>query len=85
MKELKKMGIWVVGADVRAEKSCFQTDLTGPLALVMGSEGGGLHRLVRETCDILVNIPMFGQVASLNVSVAAAVILFEVLRQRQKV
>jgi 23S rRNA (guanosine2251-2'-O)-methyltransferase len=85
MKELKKMGIWVVGADVRAEKSCFQTDLTGPLALVMGSEGGGLHRLVRETCDILVNIPMFGKVASLNVSVAAAVILFEVLRQRQKV
>jgi 23S rRNA (guanosine2251-2'-O)-methyltransferase len=85
MKELKKLGIWVVGADVRAEKSCFQADLSGPLALVMGSEGGGLHRLVRETCDICVNIPMFGKVASLNVSVATAVILYEILRQRNKV
>jgi 23S rRNA (guanosine2251-2'-O)-methyltransferase len=85
MKEFKKLGIWVIGADVRAEKSCFQADLTGPLALVMGSEGGGLHRLARETCDILVNIPMFGKVSSLNVSVAAAVILFEALRQRKKV
>lgn len=85
MRELKKLGIWVVGADVRGGESCFRTDLTGPLAVVMGSEGEGLHRLVRENCDILVKIPMFGKVGSLNVSVATAVILYEVLRQRGKV
>ncbi|MEW6554577.1 MAG: 23S rRNA (guanosine(2251)-2'-O)-methyltransferase RlmB [Actinomycetota bacterium] len=83
MKELKKLGMWVVGADVRAEKTCFESDLTGPLALVMGSEGEGLHRLSRETCDILVNIPMFGKVSSLNVSVAAGIIVYEALRQRK--
>ncbi len=83
MKELKKLGIWVVGADARAGKTCFESDLTGPLALVMGSEGGGLHRLARETCDILVQVPMFGKVSSLNVSAAAAVIIYEALRQRK--
>ena len=83
MKELKKLGFWVVGADTRAEKTCFEADLTGPLALVMGSEGEGLHRLVRETCDILVGIPMFGKISSLNVSVAAAVIIYEAVRQRK--
>lgn len=82
MKELKKLGIWVVGADARAGTSCFRADLAGPLALVMGSEGEGLHRLTRETCDDLVSIPMFGRVSSLNVSVAAAVILYEIMRQR---
>lgn len=84
LREIKKLGIWVVGADAGAEKSCFSSDLTGPLALVMGSEGKGLHRLVRENCDSLVSVPMFGRVASLNVSVAAAVIIYEVLRQREK-
>ena len=84
MRELKKLGFWVAGADARAEKSCFEADLTGHLALVMGSEGPGLHRLVRDTCDILVRIPMFGKVSSLNVSVAAAVIIYEALRQRKK-
>jgi len=83
MKELKKLGMWVVGADVSAEKTCFEADLTGPLALVMGSEGEGMHRLVRETCDILVHIPMYGKVSSLNVSVAAAIIIYEALRQRK--
>ncbi|MDY6796551.1 MAG: 23S rRNA (guanosine(2251)-2'-O)-methyltransferase RlmB [Actinomycetota bacterium] len=82
MRELKAVGLWIVGADAAVEKSCYEADLTGPIALVMGSEGGGLHRLVRETCDILVRVPMFGQTASLNVSVAAAVILYEALRQR---
>lgn len=82
MRELKKLGIWVVGADSRAQESCFRTDLTGPLAVVLGSEGEGLHRLVRENCDILVKIPMLGKVGSLNVSVAAGIILYEVLRQR---
>ena len=83
MKELKKLGLWVVGAEAQTEKTCFETDLTGPLALVMGSEGEGLHRLVRETCDILVRIPMFGKVSSLNVAVAAAVVIYEALRQRK--
>lgn len=83
MKELKKLGMWVVGAEVRAEKTCFEADLTGPLALVMGSEGEGMHRLARENCDLLVNIPMFGKVSSLNVSVAAAVIIYEAVRQRK--
>jgi 23S rRNA (guanosine2251-2'-O)-methyltransferase len=83
MKELKKLGMWVVGADMRAEKTCYEADLTGPLALVMGSEGEGMHHLARETCDILVHIPMFGKVSSLNVSVAAAVIIYEALRQRK--
>jgi len=83
MKEFKKMGIWVVGADMRGEKTCFEADFTGPLALVMGSEGTGLHHLARETCDILVHVPMFGRISSLNVSVAAAVIIYEALRQRK--
>ena len=83
MNELKKLGIWVVGADMQAEKTCFEADLTGPLALVMGSEGAGMHRLARENCDILVRVPMFGKVSSLNVSVAAAVIIYEALRQRK--
>jgi 23S rRNA (guanosine2251-2'-O)-methyltransferase len=83
MKELKKLGLWVIGADERAEMTCFEADLKGPLALVVGSEGEGLHRLVRENCDLLVRIPMFGKVASLNVSVAASVIIYEALRQRK--
>jgi 23S rRNA (guanosine2251-2'-O)-methyltransferase len=83
MKELKGIGLWVVGADLATEKTCFEADLTGPLALVMGSEGEGLHRLVRETCDVLVKIPMSGKVASLNVSVAAGIIIYEAIRQRK--
>jgi 23S rRNA (guanosine2251-2'-O)-methyltransferase len=83
MKELKKLGLWVVGTEAQAEKTCFEADLTGPLALVMGSEGEGLHRLVRETCDILVRVPMFGKISSLNISVAAAVTIYEALRQRK--
>lgn len=83
MRELKKLGLWVVGADLGAERTCFQADLTGPLALVLGSEGEGLHRLVRETCDELVRIPMYGKVSSLNVSVATGIIIYEAIRQRQ--
>ncbi len=84
MRELKKLGLWVVGADARAERTCFESDLTGPLALVMGSEGEGLHRLVRESCDTLVRVPMLGKISSLNVSAAAAIIIYEALRQREK-
>ncbi len=79
---LKERGIWVVGTDGEAEKSVYAADLNRPLALVLGAEGGGMRRLTRERCDFLVRIPMAGQVESLNVSVAAGVVLFEARRQR---
>lgn len=79
---LKREGIWIYGADPEAETTCYEADLTGPLALVVGGEGRGLPRLLLERCDFRVRIPMRGRVNSLNVSVAAAVILYECLRQR---
>jgi len=79
---LKARGIWVVGTDGDAQQSLFSADLNRPLALVLGSEGVGMRRLTRERCDFLVRIPMSGRVASLNVSVAAGVALFEAFRQR---
>jgi 23S rRNA (guanosine2251-2'-O)-methyltransferase len=79
----KESGIWVAGAAGEAAESLYETDLTLPLALVMGAEGQGLRRLTRERCDLLVSIPMAGQVESLNVSVATGVLLFEALRQRR--
>ncbi len=79
---IKKRGIWVVGADGTAESTLYEADLSGPLAVVLGGEGTGLRRLTRERCDQLVAIPMAGQVESLNVSVAAAVLLFEARRRR---
>lgn len=82
LKRLQEEGIWTVGADGHAEKLAFDTDLSGPLALVVGAEGEGLRRLVREQCDLLVRLPMRGAVESLNLSVAAGVLLYEVLRQR---
>lgn len=82
LEKLKELGLWIYGAAGEAENSVYQTDLNGPVAIVMGSEGEGLRRLTREHCDVLVKIPMAGSVSSLNVSVATGVILFEVLRQR---
>ena len=82
LRALKDRGLKVVGAAGEAEQSVFAADLSGPLALVMGGEGGGLRRLTREQCDALVRIPRAGAVESLNVSVAAAVCLYEVVRQR---
>ena len=82
LKELKELGVWLCGTAGEAEKSLYQQDLTGPLALVMGSEGRGLRRLTQEACDFLVAIPMAGTVGSLNVSVATGVCLFEAVRQR---
>lgn len=85
IEELKKNNIWVVGTSGDAEMNYTDWDWTQPCALVLGSEGKGLHRLVAENCDVLVKIPMQGNIESLNVSVACGVILFEAVRQRAKV
>lgn len=82
IKTLKERNIWVVGASADAPTAYTDWDWTRPSALVLGGEGSGLHRLVAENCDVLVNIPMYGRIDSLNVSVAAGVILFEARRQR---
>jgi 23S rRNA (guanosine2251-2'-O)-methyltransferase len=84
LRALKKRGIWLAGTSDEATASLYTTDLTGPLALVMGSEGAGLRRLTSELCDYLISIPMAGQVESLNVSVATGVCLYEINRQRNK-
>lgn len=84
LQELKDRGLWVYGAAAEGSSPMWETDLTGPLALVIGSEGEGLGRLVRERCDFLVSIPLCGKVSSLNASTAAAVLMYEVLRQKTK-
>lgn len=80
---LKENNIWVAGADMAGEQNHFQANFKGAIALVMGNEGQGLSRLVKEKCDFLVNIPMIGKVSSLNASVAASVIMYEIFKQRQ--
>ncbi|MFQ5756650.1 MAG: 23S rRNA (guanosine(2251)-2'-O)-methyltransferase RlmB, partial [Acidiferrobacterales bacterium] len=82
LRQLKRAGIWLLGASQAAGSEFFETDLTGPLAVVLGGEEKGLRRLTRQHCDALVSIPMRGIVPSLNVSVAAAVFLYEAVRQR---
>jgi len=82
IKELKEQGLWVYGADAAGSQTLWETPMTGPICLVIGSEGFGMSRLVRENCDFLVNIPMRGKVSSLNASAAASVLIYEVLRQR---
>jgi 23S rRNA (guanosine2251-2'-O)-methyltransferase len=82
MRHLQDKGVWIVGTAGEADSELFQAELTGPLAIAMGSEDKGLRRLSREGCDKLVSIPMAGSVSSLNVSVAAGVCLFEAVRQR---
>lgn len=84
LDELKRRGLWVYGAAAEGSSGMWQTELTGPIALVIGSEGEGLGRLVRERCDFLVSIPLRGRVSSLNASTAAAVLMYEILRQRMK-
>lgn len=83
IERLKKLGFWVVGADMEGEKRYYESDLSGPLAIVIGAEGKGLGRLVKEQCDFLVKIPMCGQINSLNASVACSLLLYEVFRQRE--
>ncbi len=82
LRLLKDAGLWIVGADAEAPKLAHETDLAGPIALVMGAEGSGLRQLTRETCDFLVRLPQQGSVESLNVSVATGMLLYEALRQR---
>ena len=82
LTELKERNIWVIGTSGDADKTLYQVDLKGPVALVLGAEGPGMRQLTRKTCDELVGIPMQGAVESLNVSVASAVCLYEALRQR---
>jgi 23S rRNA (guanosine2251-2'-O)-methyltransferase len=82
MEELKEADYWLVGLDEEAEKSYTEADYTSPLGIVLGGEGKGLHELTRKRCDFLVSLPTTGPVRSLNVSVAAGVVLFEALRQR---
>jgi len=82
LRELKERDILLIGTTEDSEKSLYEAEFSGPAALVMGSEGEGIRRLTRETCDVLVSIPMFGAVESLNVSVASGVCLYEARRQR---
>ncbi len=83
MKTLKEAGLWFVGTSDHGDRSLYDMDFTGGIALVMGAEGDGMRRLTEENCDFLVRIPMLGQVPCLNVSVATGVCLYEALRQRQ--
>ncbi len=82
IEQLKKRNVWVVGVESSGEMLYADYDYTGAIALVFGGEGHGLHRLVRERCDVIVSIPMRGRITSLNVSVAVGVVLFEAIRQR---
>jgi 23S rRNA (guanosine2251-2'-O)-methyltransferase len=82
LRELKEHGVWLAGADSEATQDLYSADLRGPLAWVMGAEGAGLRRLTRESCDLLLRIPLAGAVESLNVSVASGICLFETRRQR---
>ena len=82
LKELKEAGVWVFGTAAEGTSTLYQADLKGPAAIVIGSEGDGMGRLVRENCDFIVSIPMRGKINSLNASAAAAVLLYEAVRQR---
>ena len=79
---LKDNGLWIIGTDGEAENYYYKQDLTGPIALVIGSEGYGMNRLVSENCDILVKIPMMGKITSLNASVSAGIVTYEIVKQR---
>lgn len=83
MKELKERGMWIVGTDSRAAVSCYDMIYPSSIALVVGGEGKGIRRLVKENCDYMVSIPMRGRVNSLNASVSAAIVLAEIVRQRR--
>lgn len=83
IEDLKERGLWVYGADMDGQRWC-ESDLTGSVALVIGSEGRGISRLVKEKCDVILSLPMLGKINSLNASVAASILTYEVVRQRTK-
>lgn len=83
IKKLKAAGLWIVGADMDGDRNYYEADLTGPMAVIIGSEGKGMGRLVKEQCDFIVKIPMKGSINSLNASVACSLLLYEILRQRE--
>ena len=82
IEDLKKAGLWIYGTAADGDSQLWETRLTGPIALVIGSEGEGMNRLVRESCDFVISLPMKGKLSSLNASVAGAIVMYEVLRQR---
>ncbi len=83
IRELKERGVWVFGTAAEGSQPMYRADLTGPAAIVIGNEGDGMSPLVRKNCDMLLSIPMSGQISSLNASAAAAILLYEAVRQRQ--
>lgn len=83
LKELQEKGVWVYGTAADGEKELYEADLKGPTAIVIGNEGEGMGRLVRQTCDVLVRVPMKGRISSLNASATAAILLYEAVRQRR--
>lgn len=82
IRELKEKGVWIIGTDMDGE-AYYKSNLTGPVALVIGSEGSGISRLVKENCDMIISIPMNGEINSLNASVAAGIVMYDVVRQRE--
>ncbi|MGH2568292.1 MAG: 23S rRNA (guanosine(2251)-2'-O)-methyltransferase RlmB [Bacteroidota bacterium] len=84
MEELKENGVWVVGTAMEGDRTYYDTDYKGPIAIVVGNEGRGMRRLVKEKCDFLVKIPLYGKIESLNASVAGALVLFEAARGRHQ-
>ncbi len=84
MHILKKEGIWICGTDMQAQEYYYHQDLTGPLAIVIGSEGNGMSRLTKENCDFLTKIPMQGKITSLNASVSAGIVIYESTKQRME-
>lgn len=84
IKYLKEKGLWICGTDMDTKTYYYDQDLTGPLAIVIGSEGYGMSRLVKENCDFLVKIPMKGKITSLNASVSAGIVIYEAVKQRNK-
>ncbi len=84
IEKLKKLGLWICGTDINAEKYYYNQDLTGPIGIVIGNEGNGISEKVKKHCDFLVKIPMKGKVNSLNASVSAGIIIYDVFKQRMK-
>ncbi|MCR1935664.1 23S rRNA (guanosine(2251)-2'-O)-methyltransferase RlmB [Clostridium tepidum] len=82
--KLKEKGIWIYGADMCGNDYCFDANLSGAIALVIGSEGRGISKLTKSKCDVLVKIPMLGKITSLNASVASGILMYEILKQRMK-